>query len=111
MDERDLRGLIDRVKAGGLSRRGFVRRMAAVGLAAPLATQLRDADLGARSWNRRVLPTISHRISSALPSYARGKPAPDIYLHAAQAIGHPADASSVISHMRDLPWHPVFMFK
>ena len=40
MDERDLRGLIDRVKAGGLSRRGFVRRMAAVGLAAPLATQL-----------------------------------------------------------------------
>jgi peptide/nickel transport system substrate-binding protein len=40
MDERDLRGLIDRVKTGGLSRRGFVRRMAAVGLAAPLATQL-----------------------------------------------------------------------
>ena len=40
MDEQDLRGLIDRVKAGGLSRRGFVRRMAAVGLAAPLATQL-----------------------------------------------------------------------
>jgi peptide/nickel transport system substrate-binding protein len=40
MDERDLRGLIDRVKAGGLSRRGFVRRMAAVGLTAPLATQL-----------------------------------------------------------------------
>ncbi|CAN5707963.1 peptide ABC transporter substrate-binding protein [soil metagenome] len=40
MDERDLRGLIDRVKTGGLSRRGFVRRMAAVGLAAPLAMQL-----------------------------------------------------------------------
>jgi peptide/nickel transport system substrate-binding protein len=40
MDERDLRGLIDRVKAGGLSRRGFVQRLAAVGLAAPLATQL-----------------------------------------------------------------------
>jgi peptide/nickel transport system substrate-binding protein len=40
MNERDLRGLIDQVKAGGLSRRGFVRRMAAVGLAAPLATQL-----------------------------------------------------------------------
>jgi peptide/nickel transport system substrate-binding protein len=40
MDEQDLRGLIDRVKAGGLSRRSFVRRMAAVGLAAPLATQL-----------------------------------------------------------------------
>src|SRR5437660_1364480 len=40
MNERELRGLIDQVKAGGLSRRGFVRRMAAVGLTAPLATQL-----------------------------------------------------------------------
>src|ERR671931_934569 len=40
MDERDLRGLIDQVKGGGLSRRAFVRRMAAVGLAAPMATQL-----------------------------------------------------------------------
>ena len=40
MDEQDLRGLIDRVKTGGLSRRAFVRRMAAVGLAAPLAAQL-----------------------------------------------------------------------
>ena len=40
MDERDLRGLIDQVKAGGLSRRRFVRRLAAVGLTAPMATQL-----------------------------------------------------------------------
>src|ERR1700760_861440 len=40
MNERELRGLIDGVKSGSLSRRGFVRRMAAVGLAAPLATQL-----------------------------------------------------------------------
>jgi peptide/nickel transport system substrate-binding protein len=40
MDERDLRGLLDRVKAGGMSRRAFVRRMAAVGLTAPMATQL-----------------------------------------------------------------------
>ena len=40
MNERELRGLIDQVKTGGLSRRGFVRRMAAVGLAAPMATQL-----------------------------------------------------------------------
>src|SRR5947207_15857060 len=38
MDERQLRGLIDQVKAGGLSRRAFVRRLAMVGLAAPLAT-------------------------------------------------------------------------
>jgi peptide/nickel transport system substrate-binding protein len=40
MDERDLRGLIDRVKTGRLTRRGFVRRMAVVGLTAPMATQL-----------------------------------------------------------------------
>ncbi|MFI5031791.1 MAG: peptide ABC transporter substrate-binding protein [Reyranellales bacterium] len=40
MDERSLRGLIDRVKRGRLSRRAFVQRMAAVGLTAPMATQL-----------------------------------------------------------------------
>ena len=40
MNERDLRGLIDRVKEGRLSRRAFVQRMAAVGLTAPMATQL-----------------------------------------------------------------------
>ena len=32
--------MIDRVKAGRLSRRGFVRRLAAVGFTAPMATQL-----------------------------------------------------------------------
>ena len=31
---------------------------------------------------------------------ARGKPAPDIYLHAAQATGHPADACIVIEDSR-----------
>ena len=40
MNERDLRGLISKVKAGKMSRRGFVQRMAAVGIAAPFATQL-----------------------------------------------------------------------
>jgi peptide/nickel transport system substrate-binding protein len=40
MEEREVRGLIDRVKKGSLSRRSFVRKMAAVGLTAPLATQL-----------------------------------------------------------------------
>jgi peptide/nickel transport system substrate-binding protein len=40
MNEHDLRGLIDQVKAGGVSRRAFVKRMVAVGLAAPMATQL-----------------------------------------------------------------------
>ncbi|WP_267423766.1 peptide ABC transporter substrate-binding protein [Methylobacterium sp. GC_Met_2] len=37
MDERDLRGLIGRVKDGRLSRRAFVQRMVAVGLSAPMA--------------------------------------------------------------------------
>ena len=40
MDERDLRGLLHQVKAGRMSRRAFVQRMAAVGLTAPMATQL-----------------------------------------------------------------------
>ena len=40
MNERELRGLIGKVKAGKMSRRGFVQRMMAVGIAAPFATQL-----------------------------------------------------------------------
>ncbi|WP_431303198.1 peptide ABC transporter substrate-binding protein [Sediminicoccus sp. BL-A-41-H5] len=40
MGEDDLRQMIGRVKNGSLSRRGFIRRMAAVGLTAPMATQL-----------------------------------------------------------------------
>ena len=40
MEEHALRGLINRVKTGRLSRRDFVRRVAAVGLSAPMATQL-----------------------------------------------------------------------
>ena len=40
MDEHGLRSLIDKVKAGGMSRRAFVRRLAAVGLTAPMAAQL-----------------------------------------------------------------------
>src|SRR6516225_763735 len=40
MNEQEMRGLIDQVKADGLSRRGFVRRMMALGLTAPMATQL-----------------------------------------------------------------------
>lgn len=37
MNEHDIRGLIDRVKEGTLSRRGFVQRMLSVGLTAPMA--------------------------------------------------------------------------
>ena len=40
MNEHELRGLIGKVKAGKMSRRGFVQRMMAVGMAAPFATQL-----------------------------------------------------------------------
>ena len=40
MNERGLRSLVDKVKAGRLSRRGFIRRLAAAGLTAPMATQL-----------------------------------------------------------------------
>ncbi len=40
MNEREMRRLIGDVKVGKLSRRGFVQRMAAVGLTAPLAAQL-----------------------------------------------------------------------
>ena len=40
MNERELRGLIGKVKTGALARRAFVQRMIAAGLTAPLATQL-----------------------------------------------------------------------
>ncbi len=42
MDEQDLRRLIANVKRGRLSRRAFVRRMIALGLTAPLASQMLD---------------------------------------------------------------------
>src|SRR3954463_12974289 len=40
MDEQALRGLIANVKAGKLSRRSFISQMIALGLTAPLATQM-----------------------------------------------------------------------
>ena len=40
MNEKELRGLIEDVKVGKLSRRGFVNRMVALGLTAPLASQM-----------------------------------------------------------------------
>jgi peptide/nickel transport system substrate-binding protein len=42
MDEQALRGLIAQVKVGKLSRRAFVQRMLAVGLTAPMASQMLD---------------------------------------------------------------------
>ena len=40
MEERELRALVDRVKAGALSRRRFVRMMVGLGLTAPMAAQM-----------------------------------------------------------------------
>jgi len=40
MGQRNLQGMIDRVKRGRLSRRAFIQRMAVLGLTAPMATQL-----------------------------------------------------------------------
>jgi peptide/nickel transport system substrate-binding protein len=40
MDEYKLRGLVEGVKDGSVSRRTFIRRLAAVGIAAPLASQI-----------------------------------------------------------------------
>ena len=40
MDELTLRGLIDQVKCGHLSRRLFLQAMAALGIGAPLAAQM-----------------------------------------------------------------------
>ena len=40
MDEREIRSLVDDVKAGRLTRRAFVRTMVGLGLTAPLASQI-----------------------------------------------------------------------
>ena len=40
MNEQDLHGLIEEVRQGRLSRRAFTRAMIALGLTAPLATQM-----------------------------------------------------------------------
>jgi peptide/nickel transport system substrate-binding protein len=42
MDERALRGLIEKVRDGKVSRRAFVQRMLALGLTAPMASQMLD---------------------------------------------------------------------
>ena len=57
MTEDDLRALIGRVKHGKLSRRGFVRRVAAFGLTAPMATQL------------LAVTGAAHAQSTAVPAY------------------------------------------
>ena len=56
MDEHDLRDLIGSVKLGRLSRRAFVRAMAAAGLAVPLANQMLDLAGVARAENQSHAP-------------------------------------------------------
>jgi peptide/nickel transport system substrate-binding protein len=58
MDEHELRGLIDHVKAGRLSRRSFVQTMVALGLTAPLASQmLASAGIAAAQTRSTYKPT------------------------------------------------------
>ena len=40
MNERELLGLVEGVRSGALSRRDFIERMARIGVAAPLSSQL-----------------------------------------------------------------------
>ena len=47
-----------------------------------------------------ILSGYAGSLAWALDEVAKGKPAPDIYLHAAQATGHPADACIVIEDSR-----------
>src|SRR5262245_46147010 len=53
MDEPGLRQLLDQVKRGRLSRRGFVQAMAALGIGAPLAAQML-ASVGVASAQQRA---------------------------------------------------------
>src|SRR5206468_880926 len=50
MLDNELRTMIDEVKDGRMDRRGFVQRMLAVGLTAPMATQLLAADGMSVTW-------------------------------------------------------------
>ena len=40
MNENEIRGLVDSVKDGRMDRRAFIQRMVAVGLSAPIASQI-----------------------------------------------------------------------
>jgi len=61
MTEYDLRQLIGRVQRGSLSRRGFVQRMAAFGLTAPMATQI------------LALAGAAPAAAQGVPAYAPGR--------------------------------------
>jgi peptide/nickel transport system substrate-binding protein len=60
MTEDELRSMVGRVRRGTLSRRGFVRRMAALGLTAPMATQLL-AIAGAAPAAAQAVPAFPQR--------------------------------------------------
>src|SRR5215216_4150061 len=56
MDEKQLRRLIGRVKDGKLSRRAFVRRMLALGITAPLASEMLAFCGAARAQEKEKVP-------------------------------------------------------
>lgn len=78
MTEDDLRQLIGRVKRGSMSRRGFVKRMAAVGLTAPMATQLL-ALAGAS-------PAAAQSVPAYSPAQRGGGPLKILYWQAATLL-------------------------
>src|SRR5262245_28992821 len=59
MHERELRGWIDRVKDGSLSRRDFGRMLASLGLAGPLAAQVLAAARAPRPVLAQTKPTFT----------------------------------------------------
>ena len=61
MLDTDLRTMIDEVKDGRMDRRGFVQRMLAFGLTAPMATQF---------WRSAASPWPRARRSTSRPSAA-----------------------------------------
>ena len=71
MDEKQLRRLIGRVKDGKLSRRAFVGRMLALGITAPLASEML-AFCGAARARAFSRPRLWHRSCSSMPGSPGG---------------------------------------
>src|SRR5258708_6401713 len=61
MDEREIRGLIEDVRAGRVSRRAFTRLMVGLGLGAPLAAQMLTCAGAARAQVRTDAFTPARR--------------------------------------------------
>jgi hypothetical protein len=75
MDEPTLRGLIDQVKCGHLSRRLFLQAMAALGIGAPLAAQML-ASAGVAAASRSPISCRSGAAAGATCASSCGMPRP-----------------------------------